>query len=203
MCVAIDGVVKRNLARRFKIKTVFTQDDPRCIEEVVTRRIKHSIENPKGAFGELPDVIFADGGINQIHAIQAAINNVALEVKDIDKKNNLNEIKVFGMVKNDKHETRALMDSNRNELKISDELLNLITLFQDSVHDLAIGYHKKLREKEMIHSELDDIEGIGPTKKKLLMQSFGSVERIKKASIEELMNVKGITKEIAKRIKGE
>ena len=105
------------------------------------------------------------------------------------------------MVKNDKHQTRALMDHNRNELKISEELLNLITLFQDTVHNTAIGYHKKLREKEITHSELDDVEGIGPTKKKLLLQTFGSVERIKNASVEELMNVKGITESLAKRLK--
>ena len=203
MSVMQDGVIKKNLSRRFKIKEVLNQDDVACMKEVVSRRLRHSIETESGSFGTLPDVIFADGGINQIHAIQAAINNLALEIKDIDKKRKLQEIKVFGMVKNDKHETRALMDSNKNELKISDELLNLITLFQDSVHDLAIGYHKKLREKEMTHSELDDIKGIGSTKKKLLLKTFGSLERIKNASIEELMNVKGITKEIAKRIKGE
>jgi len=107
------------------------------------------------------------------------------------------------MVKNDKHQTRALIDENQKELKISEELFNTITLFQDSVHDVAIGYHKKLREKEMIHSELDDIEGIGPAKKKLLMKTFGSVERIKKANIEELTKLKGINEELAKRIKGE
>ena len=203
MCVMQDGVIKKNLSRRFKIKEVLGQDDPACMKEVVTRRLKHSVETDGSNFGSLPDVIFADGGITQIHAIQSAINNVALEIEDIDKRKKVQEIKVFGMVKNDKHQTRALMDHKRNELEISDELLNLITLFQDCVHDTAIGYHKKLREKEMIHSELDDIEGIGITKKKLLMQTFGSVERIKKASIEELTKVKGITEKLAKRIKGE
>ena len=76
-----------------------------------------------------------------------------------------------------------------------------ITLFQDTVHDTAISYHKKLRNKSMTQSELDEIEGIGPVKKKALLQTLGSVEKIKKASIEELMQVKGITKEIAERIK--
>ena len=203
MCVMQDGVIKKNLSRRFKIKEVFSQDDVACMKEVVTRRLRHSIETEGSSFGSLPDVIFADGGITQIHAIQASINNISLEIKDIDKRKKVQEIKVFGMVKNDKHQTRALMDSKRNELEISDELLNLITLFQDSVHDTAIGYHKKLREKEMIHSELDDIEGIGVAKKKLLMKTFGSVERIKKASIEELTKVKGINEELARRIKGE
>ena len=76
MCVAQNGVIKRNLSRRFKIKTVYGQDDPRCMEEVVTRRLKHSIENPKGGFGTLPDLILADGGITQIRAIKKAMDEV-------------------------------------------------------------------------------------------------------------------------------
>ena len=189
MCVMIDGVIKKNLSRRFKIKGVFGQDDPKCTEEVVTRRLKHSIENPKGGFGELPDVIFADGGITQIRAIKTAI-----------KKYNLN-IPVFGMVKNDKHQTRALIDENRSEFEISESLMNLITKFQDTVHDTAITYHRKLRDKQMKKSELDEINGIGEVKKKELLKHFGSVKKIKEATIEELTSVKGITNEIAKKIK--
>ena len=105
------------------------------------------------------------------------------------------------MVKNDKHRTRALLDENRNEIEISEELLNFITTFQDEVHKTAIEYHKKLRDKGMLKSELDDIEGIGPVKKKALMQKFGTVENIKNASVEELLKVKGITEEIVKRLK--
>ena len=188
MCVMQDGVIKKNLSRRFKIKTVFGQDDPRCTEEVITRRIKHSIENSKGGFGQLPDVIFADGGITQIRAIKKAIEKYNLDIP------------VFGMVKNDKHQTRALIDENRNELEISQNLKNLITKFQDTVHDTAITYHRKLRDKAITKSELDDIYGIGEVKKKALLKKFGSVEQIKKASIKELTQVKGITEEIARRI---
>ena len=189
MCVMIDGVIKKNLSRRFKIKGVFGQDDPKCTEEVVTRRLKHSIENPKGGFGELPDVIFADGGITQIRAIKKAI-----------AKYNLN-IPVFGMVKNDKHQTRALINENRDEFEISESLMNLITKFQDTVHDTAITYHRKLRDKQMKKSELDEINGIGEVKKKELLKHFGSVKKIKEATVEELTSVKGITNEIAKKIK--
>ena len=189
MCVMQDGVIKKNLSRRFKIKEVIGQDDPACMKEVITRRLKYSIEDENGNFGKLPDVIFVDGGITQIRAAREAVDSYKITIP------------IFGMVKNDKHQTRALLDENRKELKISEELLNLITLFQDSVHDIAIGYHKKLREKEIIHSELDDIEGIGQVKKKLLLQKFGSVERIKNATLEEIMEVKGITENIAKRIK--
>lgn len=139
---------------------------------------------------------------------QEATNRIAKEYNDeaetIESENyveKLNEITVFGMVKNDKHQTRALIDEERNEIEISQELMNLITLFQDTVHNSAISYHKKLRNKEITHSELDEIEGIGPAKKKLLLTTFGSVEKIKKASIEELTKVKGITKELAEKIK--
>ena len=193
MCVMQDGVIKKNLSRRFKIKTVLTQDDPKCMEEVVTRRLAHSIEGQtkqeKSGFGKLPDVIFADGGITQIRAIKTAIN----------KYENL-DIKVFGMVKNDKHQTRALIDENRKEIPISENLMNLITKFQDTVHDTAISYHRKLREQAITHSELDDIKGIGETKKKALLKHFGSVEKIKQASKEELMQVKGITEKIAEDV---
>ena len=189
MCVLKDGAIKKNLSRRFKIKTVYEQDDPKCMEEVITRRLKHSIENPKGEFGELPDAIFADGGITQIRATKRAIG-----------KYNLN-IPVFGMVKNDKHQTRALMDENRNELEISQNLMNVITQFQDTVHDTAITYHRKLRDKSITKSKLDDIPGVGEVKKKELLKYFGSVKKIQEATIEELMQVKGINEKIAKELK--
>ncbi len=189
MCVMLDGVIKKNLSRRFKIKTVYGQDDPKCMEEVITRRLKHSIGNPKGGFGNLPDVIFADGGITQIRATKKAI-----------KKYNL-DIPVFGMVKNDKHQTRALMDENRKELQISQKLMNLITNFQDTVHNTAITYHRKLRNKDITKSALDDIPGIGKTKKQALLKKFGSIKKIKNVSIQELIEVKGISEELAKKIK--
>ena len=189
MCVMLDGKIQKNLSRRFKIKEVIGQDDPRCMEEVITRRLAHSIENPddKG-FGKLPDAIFADGGITQIRAVRKAINKYNVDIK------------IFGMVKNDKHQTRALMDENRNEVEISENLFKLITLFQDTVHDTAISYHRKLRDKAISKSELDNIKGIGEAKKKALLKEFGSVEKIKKASIEELTKVKGINEELAKNI---
>ena len=189
MCVMLDGKIQKNLSRRFKIKEVIGQDDPRCMEEVITRRLAHSIENPddKG-FGKLPDAIFADGGITQIRAVRKAINKYNVDIK------------IFGMVKNDKHQTRALMDENRNEVEISENLFKLITLFQDTVHDTAISYHRKLRDKAISKSELDNIKGIGEAKKKALLKEFGSVEKIKKASIEELTKVKGINEELAENI---
>ena len=188
MCVMVDGVIKRNMSRRFKIKTVYGQDDPRCMEEVITRRLKHSIGTASSGFGRLPDVIFADGGITQIRAIKTAIAKYELNIP------------VFGMVKNDKHQTRALMDENRNELNISENLKNLITKFQDEVHDTAISYHRKLRDEDITKSELDDIKGIGEAKKLALLKHFGSVEKIRNSNIEELTKVSGITEKLAQKI---
>ena len=190
MCVMEDGAIKKNLSRRFKIKTVIGQDDPRSMEEVITRRLKHSIDNPEDkGFGKLPDAIFADGGITQIRAVRRAVDKYGVDIK------------IFGMVKNDKHQTRALMDEDRNEIEISERLFNLITLFQDTVHDTAISYHRKLRDKALTSSELDEIEGIGEAKKKELLRVFGSVEKIKVADVEELVKVKGISRELANNIK--
>ena len=271
MCVMIDGQIRKNLSRRFKIKTVIGQDDPKSMEEVVTRRLRHSInligeiekqntiggeknlsaensdvvkdnvnennniddsessinnagnkglddnvlnridwnrvkklpkeilkkyDGSKG-FGRLPDLILADGGITQIRATKTAIRNIESEIGTT-----LN-IAVYGMVKNDKHQTRALMDENRNELEISEDLFNLITNFQNEVHNTAIGYHKMLRDKSMVKSELDNISGIGNVKKIELLKKFGSVEDIAKASVDEIASVKGINKELAKKISEE
>ena len=104
------------------------------------------------------------------------------------------------MVKNDKHQTRALMDENRNELEISENLKNLITKFQDEVHDTAISYHRKIREKSITKSELDDIKGIGNAKKVALLKEFGSIEKIRNSSVEELEKVDGINNNLAKKI---
>ena len=189
MCVAQDGVIKRNLSRRFKIKTVLSQDDPKCMEEVVTRRLKHSIENPEGGFGKLPDVILADGGITQIRAIRRAIDSYQLSIS------------IFGLVKNDKHKTRALINEQRKEIPISDNIKNFVSNFQEEVHKTAIEYHRKLRDKQITKSELDEIPGIGEKKKQKLLQKFKTINEIKKATIEELTEVKGITKPLAEKIK--
>ncbi len=191
MCVAQNGVIKRNLSRRFKIKTVYGQDDPKCMEEVVTRRLRHSLENPKGGFGTLPDLILADGGITQIRAIKSAMKTVGVEIP------------VFGMVKDDKHSTRALIDENRIEFLISEKLFNFITNLQDEVHKTAIEYHRKVRDKEMTKSKLDYIDGIGEKKRTALLKKFGSVKKIKEAQIEDLIQVKGINLALAEKIKEE
>ena len=191
MCVAKNGKINKNLSRRFKIKTVLGQDDPKCLEEVVTRRLKHSIEEIDSGFGELPDVIFADGGITQIRAIKRAVAKYNISIP------------VFGMVKDDKHKTKKLIDDNKKEISLEQNLINFITNLQNEVHNVAIEYNRKLRLKDATKSELDKIIGIGEQKKKELLKKFGSVENIKKAKEEEIASVKGINAELARKIKKE
>ena len=191
MCVLKDGVINKSLSRRFKIKNVLGQDDPACMKEVISRRLKHSIDNPNGGFGKLPDVIFVDGGITQLNAAKEAVAEYSLDIP------------IYGMVKNDKHTTRALIDENRKELELSEDLKNLITRFQDAVHDTAIEYHRKLRDVEVSKSKLDDIKGIGEKKKKELLKKFSTIQDIKNANLDELTTIKGITIELAEKLKKE
>ena len=191
MCVMQDGKINKALSRRFKIKTVFNQDDPKCMEEVIERRLRHSIDSKNSGFGELPDLIFVDGGITQIRAAKIATSKCNVDIP------------IYGMVKNDKHRTRALIDEERKEIPLSENAMNIITRFQDTVHDTAIEYHRKLRDTEGLKSKLDSIYGIGDKKREALLKKFGSVEKIKKASIEELQEIKGINEELAKKIKEE
>lgn len=191
MCVMQNGIVKKNLSRRFKIKTVLQQDDPKCMQEVIERRLKHSLENPNGGFGTLPDLIFVDGGINQIKAAKRASLKYELSIP------------IYGMVKNDKHQTRALIDENKREIELSDELMKAITNFQDCVHNTAIEYHRKVRSKEVTKSLLDNIDGIGEVRKTELLKRFGSVEKIFNASDDEISQINGINKKMAQKIKEE
>ena len=190
MCVAKDGIIHKGLSKRFKIKTVFKQDDPKCMTEVVSRRLKHSMEKDK-AFGKIPDVIFADGGITQINAIKSAIQEYSLKIP------------VFGMVKDSRHRTKKLINETGKEIEITEDIMNFITNLQDEVHRVAIEYNRKLRDKETTKSALDDISGIGKKRKQELIKKFNSLENIKKADIGELTKIKGITEEMARKIKKE
>ena len=184
MCVMLNGEIRKELSRRFKIRTLYNQDDIKSTNEMVFRRFSNLEEKHEG-FGELPDIIFADGGINQINAIKEAIQRAELDLPY--------EILVFGMVKDDSHRTRALINDKREEISVSEELMKLITRFQDTVHETAINYHRKIRDAKMSSSSLDLIKGIGEQKKKALLQRFGSVEGIRNATDKELKEVKGIT----------
>lgn len=194
MVVFENAKPKKNEYRRLKIKTIEGQDDVGSLREVLSRRLKYIAtpeEFDKNPFGPKPDLILMDGGITQIRSAKKVIDEYGLNID------------VFGMVKTDKHRTRAILDENGKEYDISrnQKLFNFITFMQDEVHNTAISYHRKLRENKIRKSELDDIPGIGEKRKKALMDQFKSVKRIKEASIEELCEVDGITRELAIKIK--
>jgi excinuclease ABC subunit C len=191
-----DTKPKKAEYRRIKIKTVLSQDDPACMREALERRLKYLVvedESVKSPFGPKPNLILMDGGITQIRAAKQIIDSFKLDIP------------VFGMVKNDKHRTRGILNSNGEEIDIANnkEIINFITMIQDEVHKTAITYHRKLREKKIRKSELDDIKGIGDAKKRALLAEFKSVAKMKEASIEDLCKVKGINKSLAEKIKKE
>lgn len=183
MVVFENGRAKRNAYRKFKLRTVSGPDDYKSMEEVLTRRFTDE------RFDVLPDVLMMDGGRGQV--------NVALRVLEtlhID-------IPVCGMVKDDNHRTRGLYYNNQ-EIKFprNSEVFGMITRLQDEAHRFAITYHKQLRGKEQVHSILDDIKGVGPARRKAIMQHFKDIEKIKQASVDELLAVEGIKKDVAQSV---
>ncbi len=188
MVVYENGKAKRSDYRKFKIKSVKGLDDYASMREVLTRRFMRAL-NENESFVRLPDLILMDGGKGQV--------NVCLEVlKELKL-----DIKVCGMVKDDKHRTRGLYYNNR-ELPIDtrSEAFHLITAIQDEAHRFAIEYHRSIRTKTMVKSSLDDIKGIGEVRRKSLIRHFKEIEHIKKASVEELGNVAGMDKRAAKAV---
>jgi len=188
MVVFQDGKPKKNDYRKFKIKTVKGPNDYKSMREVLTRRFQRAIEGSSG-FEIYPDLIMMDGGRGQV--------NIALEV--------LSElglsIPVCGMVKDDKHNTRGLYYNNQLiPIDTHSEGFKLITRVQDEAHRFAIEYHRSLRSKQQVSSVLDGIEGIGPVRRKALMKHFLDIDKIRHATVDELMQADGITKNIAENI---
>lgn len=198
MVVFERGEPKKSDYRRFRIRSRNTPDDYGSLEEVLTRRFIRGLEEKKimkenkietKGFSTFPDLIMMDGGKGQV--------NVALRVL---KSLNLN-IPVCGLVKDDFHKTRGIIYDNK-EINLEEDSLGfrLIYRIQEEAHRFAISYHRSLRSKEMFKSELDDIKGIGEKRKRALLKHFESIERIKKASIEELAKVEGMNKRVAEEL---
>ncbi|MBP3284704.1 MAG: excinuclease ABC subunit UvrC [Clostridia bacterium] len=191
MVTFVDNKPAKNLYRKFRIKTVAMQDDISCTYEVVSRRL-HNADSKDEAFSVLPDLILADGGSGQVSAILRAVDEAGYAIP------------VVGMVKNSKHQTKALLVNGKNiALAHYSEIFKFIYEIQEEVHRVAIGYHRLLRSKKLKASRLDDIEGIGEVRKAELLKKFGDLEKIKEASVEELCEIAGITEEIARRLKEE
>ena len=200
MVVYEHGKPKRSDYRKFKIRTVKGPDDYASMHEVLTRRFQHGLEEGKelqskdmpkelGSFTKFPDLLMMDGGKGQV--------NVALQVLDelgLD-------IPVCGMVKDDNHRTRGLYYNNV-EIPIdrNSEGFRLITRIQDEAHRFAIEYHRSLRSKEQVHSVLDDIEGIGPSRRKALMRQFQSIEAIRDADVDTLAAVPSMNRPAGEKV---
>ena len=200
MVVYEKGKPKRSDYRKFKMKTVAGPDDYACMHEVLTRRFQHGLDEKQemqeqnmdenfGSFTKFPDLLLMDGGRGQV--------NIALQVLDELGIN----IPVCGMVKDDNHRTRGLYFQNK-ELPIdrNSEGFKLITRIQDEAHRFAITYHRSLRSKAQVHSVLDEINGVGPSRRKALMKYFKSIEELQQAQVSTLQEVPGITVNVAEEI---
>ena len=191
MVVYKDGRPYRKSYRRFQIKGFTGQDDYGSMNEVLTRRFEEYFKNPDSGegFGQLPDLILLDGGKGQVSAVRPVLEKFGLNIP------------LFGMVKDNHHRTRAITDEG-HEIAISSKrrAFTLVSGIQDEVHRFAIGYHRKKHSKRSFSTSLTDIDGIGPTRAKALMLRFRTIERIKAAEIEELMQVKGITRPAAESV---
>lgn len=200
MVVYEKGKPKRSDYRKFKIKSVSGPDDYACMREVLMRRFRHGMEESKeleeqemdqeyGSFTKFPDLILMDGGRGQVNIALSVLEELGIDIP------------VCGMVKDDNHRTRGLYYHNI-ELPIDthSEGFKLITRIQDEAHRFAIEYHRSLRSKTQVRSVLDDIPGVGPARRKALMRHFKSLEEIRQATVEELMEIPKMNERTAEEI---
>lgn len=200
MVVYEKGKPKRSDYRKFKIKSVSGPDDYACMREVLMRRFRHGMEESKeleeqemdqeyGSFTKFPDLILMDGGRGQVNIALSVLEELGIDIP------------VCGMVKDDNHRTRGLYYHNI-ELPIDthSEGFKLITRIQDEAHRFAIEYHRSLRSKTQVRSVLDDIPGVGPARRKALMRHFKSLEEIRQATVEELMEIPKMNEHTAEEI---
>ena len=193
MVVFHDGKPRKSEYRKFRIKSVNGPNDYASMEEVLTRRFLHGMEERKeqkeSSFTRYPDLILMDGGRGQVHIAEEVIAKLGLDIP------------VAGMVKDDSHRTRGLYFKDA-ELPINTrgEGFALLTRIQDEVHRFAIEYHKSIRSKEQVHSSLDDIPGIGPKRRRELMRHFDSIDTLRKADADEIAALPGMNRKVADEI---
>lgn len=193
MVVFEDGDAKKSDYRKFRIKSVIGPDDYSSLKEVIERRFRRGVEEKKedknSSFSNFPDLIMMDGGKGQVNA-----------AKEILDKLNLN-IEICGLVKDDFHRTRGIIYNNEEfNVDLNSRAYKMIYKIQEEAHRFAINYHRNLRSKTMFKSELDDIKLIGPKRKENLLKHFKSIDKIKNASIEELMEVESMNEKSAESL---
>ena len=189
MVVYEKGKPKRSDYRKFKIKWVQGPNDYASMEEVLTRRFTHESKGEYDSFSILPDLILMDGGRGQVNIARKVLGELGIDIP------------VCGMVKDDNHRTRGVYFNNVEiSIDTSGEGFHLVTRIQDEAHRFAIEYHRSLRSKEQVHSVLDDIPGIGETRRKALMRRFRSIENIRDASVEELSQTESMNVQSAEAV---
>ena len=189
MVVYEKGKPKRSDYRKFKIKWVQGPNDYASMEEVLTRRFTHESKGDYDSFSLLPDLILMDGGRGQVNIALKVLGKLGIDIP------------VCGMVKDDNHRTRGVYFNNVEiPIDTSSEGFHLVTRIQDEAHRFAIEYHRSLRSKEQVHSVLDDIPGIGETRRKALMRRFRSIENIRDASVEELSQTESMNVQSAEAV---
>ncbi len=189
MVVYEKGKPKRSDYRKFKIKWVQGPNDYASMEEVLTRRFTHEVKGEFDSFAKMPDLLLMDGGKGQVNIALKVLEKLGLSIP------------VCGMVKDDHHRTRGLYYNNTEiPIDTSSEGFRLITRIQDEAHRFAIEYHRSLRSKEQVHSVLDDIPGVGETRRKALLRRFKSLENIRDASVEELANTESMNQRSAEQV---
>ena len=191
MVVFENGKPKRNGYRKFKVKTVLTTDDYKSMAEVLTRRVNEYQNNASGQFGIKPDLILLDGGKGQVSLVKKVLKNTAFE-----------NVTLFGMVKDNKHRTRALINVNNEEiaLNINQSVFSFVSKIQDEVHRFALSYSKTNQKKKTYQGTLTKINGVGEKTSKILLNSLKSINAIKQATVEELSSIKGVSKTTAQNI---
>lgn len=200
MVVFEEGKPKKKDYRRFKIKTIKGANDYGSLEEVILRRFKRGLEETKdlldgkstfeeGKFSVFPDLIMVDGGIGQVHVVEKSLKTLGLDIP------------VCGMVKDNKHRTRGLIYKDKEvTFEKNSNLFLFITRIQDEAHRFAISYHRSLRKNTALFSVLQEINGIGEKRRIALMKHFKDIDKIKEATLEELLEIKEINKTAAENI---
>ena len=191
MIVFENGKPKKSGYRKFKIRSVLGTDDYGSMAEVLTRRVQEYEKGTSGQFGEKPDLILLDGGKGQVSVVKRVLQGTPLQ-----------DVPLFGMVKDDKHRTRAIVTAQGEEIAISMHkgVFGFITSIQDEVHRFSIQYQRQSQKKKSYASSLTQIAGVGPATAKALLNHFRSVGAVRQATIEELQQVKGLSKKVAQNI---
>ena len=193
MVVFEDGDAKKSDYRKFRIKSVIGPDDYSSLKEVIERRFKRGVEEKKedknSSFSNFPDLIMMDGGKGQVNAAKEILDKLKLNIE------------ICGLVKDDFHRTRGIIYKNEEfNVDLNSRAYKMIYKIQEEAHRFAINYHRNLRSKTMFKSELDDIKLIGPRRKENLLKHFKSIDKIKKASIKELMEVESMNEKSAESL---